>query len=74
MIYINLGGNKMTIEEVLNIYKTGYRICQVLEISRQNFSVWMKKGYIPYRQQLKLEALTEGKLKADLEMYLKQKH
>ena len=64
----------MTIEEVLNIYKTAYQVCKVLDISRQNFTIWKKQGYIPYRQQLKIEILTEGKLKADLEMYLKQKH
>lgn len=64
----------MTIEEVLKIYKTGYRVCKELEITRQNFSVWQKRGYIPYRQQLKLERLTNGLLKADLEMYFKQKH
>lgn len=64
----------MTIEEVLKIYKTGYQVCKALEITRQNFSSWQKRGYIPYRQQLKLEMLTEGKLKADLDMYMKQKH
>lgn len=64
----------MTIEEVLQIYKTGYQVCKVLEITRQNFSVWQKRGYIPYRQQLKLEILTQGKLKADLDMYMRQKH
>lgn len=64
----------MTIEEVLEIYKTGYQVCKALEISKQNFTRWQKSGYIPYRQQVKLEQLTNGKLKADLEMYLNQPH
>jgi hypothetical protein len=62
----------MTIEEVLDIYKTGYQVCKALGVSKQNFTRWAKTGFIPYRQQVKLELLTEGKLKANLNEFLTQ--
>jgi hypothetical protein len=57
----------MTIDEVLKYFKTQYRVCKELEISRQNFTKWIEKGYIPYTQQHRLENLTEGKLKANID-------
>lgn len=62
----------MTIEEVLDIYQTGYQVCKALNISKQNFTRWAKTGFIPYRQQIKLEQLTDGKLKANLNEFLTQ--
>lgn len=57
----------MTIDEVLNHFKSEYRVCQLLGIGRQNFTYWKKKGYITYMQQLELEKLSEGALKADIQ-------
>ena len=57
----------MTIDEVLNHYKSEYKICQLLGISRQNFTYWKKKGYITYMQQVAIERLSNGKLKANLD-------
>jgi hypothetical protein len=57
----------MTIDEVLNHFKSEYRVCQLLGIGRQNFTYWKKKGYITYMQQLELEKLSEGELKANIQ-------
>lgn len=55
----------MTIEEVLKIYDSGYQICRELGIHRNNYTNWKKKGHIPFVQQLNIEKLTNGKLKAE---------
>lgn len=55
----------MTIEEALKIYGTGYGLCKVLGVSNQNFTRWKKQGWIPQSQQLRLEKITNGVLKAD---------
>lgn len=54
----------MTIEESLNKYGTGYSLCKALGVSNQNFTRWKKQGWIPQSQQLRLEKLTNGELKA----------
>lgn len=54
----------MTIEEVYQYFGSGNEACKALGIQRQNFTVWIKKGYIPLIQQLRIEKLTHKKLKA----------
>lgn len=57
----------MTIDEVLHHFNSEYKVCQLLGISRQNFTYWKKKGYITYMQQLEIEKLSGGVLKANIQ-------
>lgn len=58
-------GAIMKLEEVYQYYGSANQACKALGLSRQSFSVWNKRGYIPILQQLRLEKLTNGKLLAD---------
>jgi predicted site-specific integrase-resolvase len=53
----------MGIDEAIAFFGTGYKLCKTLGISRPNITYWRKQGYIPYAQQLRIEELTQGKLK-----------
>jgi hypothetical protein len=55
----------MTLEEIIKKFGSGHNACLVLRISYINFSNWKKKGCIPEFQQLRIEKMTEGMLKAD---------
>ena len=55
----------MKLDEVIDYFGSQARVCEYLKIHKQNFTNWIKRGYIPYMQQLKLEKLTGGRLKAD---------
>ncbi|HMF72308.1 MAG TPA: Cro/CI family transcriptional regulator [Flavitalea sp.] len=55
----------MTLEEVYQYFGSGNQACKALGLTRQSFSIWTKRGYIPMLQQLRLEKLTHGELKAD---------
>lgn len=57
----------MTIEEVLKYYGSAYRFGKVTGMSHANVSNWKKNGFIPIETQIKIEALTNGALKARLE-------
>jgi predicted site-specific integrase-resolvase len=58
----------MTVEEVFDYFPNKSKLCAVLGLCRQNANYWQKKGKIPHVQQMKIEKLTNGQLKAD-EMY-----
>lgn len=55
----------MNIDEVTDEFGSGRKACIALGISDRNFSNWKKRGWIPKAQQLMLEKITNGKLKAD---------
>ena len=55
----------MTLEEALEEFRSGRQLCLALDVSVQNFTRWKKQGWIPQTQQLRLEKITNGKLKAD---------
>jgi hypothetical protein len=59
-------GKKMTLQEVLNHYGTGYKFAKATKISTNSFYDWVKRGYIPIGSQMKIERLTKGLLKANL--------
>lgn len=56
----------MTVEDVLKYYVTSYRLQKQTNFTASAFYNWKKKGRIPLISQLKLEKLTEGKLKANM--------
>ena len=61
----------MTLDEVIIHFGSGYRLCKVLGIRRQNYTQWKRKGGIPLLQQARIENVTGGKLKADYEDFEK---
>lgn len=67
-IYIfNLKGKYMTIEDVLRHYGTGYNMNKVIGLAASNVVRWKKFGYVPILTQIRIEQLSNGKLKASLE-------
>lgn len=57
----------MGIEESVKFFGSGNKLCKALGLARQNLTDWRRKGYIPMIQQMRLERVTEGKLRADRE-------
>ena len=64
----------MKLEDVeSNLHCFGYgvsclsHICEMLQVKRQNITLWRKQGYIPMLHQYKIAELTEGKLMPDQE-------
>lgn len=55
----------MGIDEAIQYFGTAYKLCKSLGIRHQNIAQWRKKGTITYQQQIRLEQLTDGLLKAD---------
>lgn len=55
----------MTVDEAIAEFGSGRKVCIALGISDRNFPRWKKQGWIPQAQQLRLEIITKGKLKAD---------
>ena len=55
----------MTIEEAVAEFGSGRQICLSLGISDRNYTKWRARGWIPQAQQLRIEKMTNGKLKAD---------
>lgn len=56
----------MTTEEVRNYYVNGYLFKKRTGMAQDSFHNWMRKGYVPINSQKKLEKLTDGELKADI--------
>ena len=57
----------MKFNEVYEYFGTHMRIANALGISTQAISVWAKNDIVPIKQQLLLEKITSGKLKADID-------
>ena len=56
----------MKITDLKREYGSVYRFMKETGLSEGNFAYWRKKGYIPINTQIKIEKLTNGRLKADL--------
>lgn len=62
----------MTPENVYEFFGSGIKVAKAIDIHKRTFYEWLKKGYIPYAQQRKIEAVTKGKLIANAEhIYLR---
>jgi len=57
----------MTIDEARKYFGSHTKIAKALRISLGCVSNWQRRGYIPGIAQLKLQKLSNGKLKADLD-------
>ena len=56
----------MTYKEAALFFGTGYRLAKSCDFTLGAVYKWKAKGYIPIKSQCMIEALTGGKLKADL--------
>ena len=54
----------MTPKEVKKHYKSLYRFNKETGMSCSTLGNWLKWGFVPLKAQMKLETLTDGKLKA----------
>lgn len=57
----------MTVEEVVKYFGTGYRFNKQTKMHHSNFINWQRWGFIPIKTQIRLEELTNGALKANLD-------
>lgn len=56
----------MLIEDVTRSFKSLYRLHKEWGISLNTVSNWKIRGYIPIETQVRIEKLSGGRLKADL--------
>src|SRR6267142_3112148 len=54
----------MTIEDVYQFYGGIIKAANAVNVSRQTFHTWMRRGIIPLQQQARYEKLSKKKLKA----------
>lgn len=57
----------MTVDDVLKFYRTGYQFSKRSGISPTSLYNWKKLGYIPIVSQMRIEKISNGNLKADIE-------
>ena len=56
----------MKIKEITDKYKNCYRFGKETGMAPNSYLNWINMGYIPIISQLKLEQITNGEFKADL--------
>ena len=57
----------MTLEEAILELGSQRALYKQLKIHRQSITQWKKQGFIPYKHQIKIQELTNGKLVATLD-------
>lgn len=55
----------MTPGEIKEYFSNGYKFSRETGMAIQSFHNWLKWGYVPLNSQLKIQTITDGKLKAD---------
>jgi predicted XRE-type DNA-binding protein len=63
----------MQLDEAIKHYKTQRRLAEVLRVGEPCISNWRSRGKIPAMAQLKIQKLSRGKLKADVNVFGEQK-
>lgn len=61
----------MRLNDAVSYFGTQQKLANALGISQGSISSW-KPDQIPMARALQIERLTEGKLKADLSLYVKR--
>jgi len=56
----------MTLDDLKGHYKNSYDFEKQTGFSHVNYSNWKRKGYIPIVTQLRIERVTKGLFKADV--------
>jgi len=58
----------MKIDQVIKFFGSQVAVAQALGVQQPTISMWRTRGRIPHLQQLRLEHVTKGKLKASPEI------
>lgn len=56
----------MTLEEALQHFGTGYRLCKSLKVTATNAYKWKINNFIPLKQQFLINQLVGNKLPIDM--------
>lgn len=57
----------MKIDDVITYYRNAYQFSKRTKMSINNIRNWKKMGHIPIASQVKIEKISNGVLKANLE-------
>jgi hypothetical protein len=57
----------MTLNEALDYFGTGYKLCKKLGITPTNYSTWKRRDFIPIKRQLMINMLIEDELPIDID-------
>lgn len=57
----------MTIDEVLQHFSTGYKVCKELNLTHTNFYKWKQAGFIPVKQQTRINRYLGINLPIDID-------
>ena len=52
------------LNQLIDLYESKSKCADAVGISRQCLNGWIEKGFIPYKNGLKVEKATKGKIKA----------
>lgn len=52
----------MTAEEVYQYFGSAYSAAKAIGITKQSFSEWIEKRFIPFNRQIEIQKITKGKL------------
>lgn len=63
----------MTLDEIEKYFGSLTAAATKLGLKRQSTTYWKKIGCMPLTQQIRIELLSKGKLKADMAIYDKQR-
>lgn len=55
----------MTIDEFIQFFGTQVAAAKAIGATQPSISMWRKRGRIPHLQQIRIEVVTKGKLKAE---------
>lgn len=58
----------MTFEELKAYYITGYKFHKETLMSASSWVNWKRLGFIPIESQIKIQKITNGKLRASLDI------
>jgi hypothetical protein len=57
----------MTVQDILDVYGTGYNFEKATGLSHVNIINWLRKGYIPLESQWRVQERSKGALKVKFE-------
>lgn len=63
----------MNVDEAVEYFDSGYDLSKQLKIKSQNFYKWKRQGWIPLKQQHKINQLVGGVLPIDIDKESLQK-
>jgi len=56
--------NQKTIDKVIAYFGSSYKAANAIGVKHQQFYLWKRNGFIPFKRGKQIEELTEGKITA----------